>query len=282
MKNNRKKTIGVATCLFVLLTSGIFTSAITQSTVVTAMQQDSDTEEVIVQILDDTYTNETVVSLTKQKASELEIVIETVSKKLQNASSQEEIREIYKETLNSFQSLGLFKKGTEKDKILRILERGRLMHSSQDGIQEKHLKINLNALCYIAGDTTNTMFMGIRTHALFWIAYFLDALGRSGNSINALISISWFLDVVKPFSVWHRILLGQFGIPGGISPAAGWIITCGLTGLRGWNGSITGKIMDGSEYIATGVIGFSGIKIIHNYDLRTFYLGSALFISIQQ
>jgi hypothetical protein len=281
MKKNRRKIIGVATCLFVLVTSGLFTSMIQQHVVATDIQQNDDEEKVVVQIMDESYTKEIVVVLTKQKASELETVIEAVLKKSRTATSQEEIREIYCEALRSFQSLGLFIENVNQDKILRIFEREHPAYLSYDVIQAGQWKINWNAFCYIIGDTTNSLFTGIRFTILDRIATYLQHQGL-GSYIISLMGVIWLLDNIKPFSVWHRIYLGQFSIPGGINPAEGWIITCGLTGLRKWNGSLTGNVIKDSWYDSTGVIGFTGIKIMHKDFYRSFYLGTALLVSISQ
>jgi len=281
MKNYWRKRIGVATCLFVLVTSGLLTSTIQHHVVATDIQQNDDTEMVVVQIMDESYTEEIVVMLTKQKASQLETMIEAVSKKLQTMTSREEARKIYGETLSSFQSLGLFTENVNRDKIRPIFERERPTYLSKDVKQACQWKINWNAFCYIAGDTTKTLFTGIRFNVLDRIATYLQNQGY-GSYIISLLGIIWLLDNIKPFSVWHRIYLGQFRIPGGIDPAEGWIITCGLTGLRKWNGSITGNIIKDSWYDSTGVIGFTGIKIMHKEFHKNFYLGTALLVSISQ
>jgi len=279
MKKNRKKIIGVATCLFVLLTSGLLASAIQHHVVATEIQQQLETEKVVVQILDESYTKEIVVTLTKQKAGELETAIEVVSKKLQTATSREEMRKIYHEALCVFQSLDLFTENENQEKILRLFERERTAYFLHDVIQPEQWKINWNAFCYIAGDTTNTHFEGIRFNILSRIATYLQHQGR-GSFIISLMSITLLMDNIKPYSVWHRIYLGRLQIPGGIIPAEGWIITCGLTGLRIWNEPITGNIIKDPWYDSTGAIGFTGIKIIHKGFSRFFYLGSAVLVSI--
>jgi len=281
MKKNRKKSIGVATCLFLLLTSGLLASAIQHHVIATEIQQQLETEKVVVQILDESYTKEIVVTLTKQKAGELETAIEVVSKKLQTATSREEMRKIYHEALCVFQSLDLFIENENQEKILRLFERERPAYLSYNVIQASQWKINWNAFCFIIGDTTNTLFTGIRFNILDRIATYLQHQGL-GSYIISLMGIIWLLDNIKPFSVWHRMYLGQLSIPGGINPAEGWIITCGLTGLRKWNGSITGNIIKDSWYDSTGVIGFTGIKIMHKDFYRSFYLGTALLVSISQ
>jgi hypothetical protein len=221
------------------------------------------------------------VTLTKQKASDLETVIETVTKKLQTVTSREEIREIYAEALSSFQSLGLFTENADRNEIFRIFERDRPLRSSKERMQAHSGRINWNALCLIAGDTTHTEFLGIRTWNLLRIAVSLQLHGFPGSCIFSLAEISWFLDLVKPFSVMQRIQLGRFGIPGGVMPADGWIVTCGLTGLRKWSGSMEGNL-EGFYTRETGVMGFTGIKIMHDRLSRTFYLGTALLVSISQ
>jgi len=279
MKKNRRKRIGVAMCLFVLVTSGVLTSTIQQCVVATDIQKNDDTENVVLQIIDESYTKEIVVTLTKQKANDLETVIETVSKKLQTATSQEEIRKIYREALCLFQSLGLFTESENQKKILYIFETKRPANLSYNMMQSGQWKIKWNAFCYITGDTTNTHFAGIRFNLLDRIATYLQHQGL-GSYIISLMGIILFLDNIKPYSIWHRIYLGRLQIPGGIIPAEGWIITCGLTGLRIWNESIAGNIIKDPWYDSTGVIGFTGIKIIHKGFNRFFYLGSALLVSI--
>ena len=282
MKNKRKKTIIVATCLLVVLTSSGLFSLITQQTAAADIQHNEETEKVVVQIVDESHTKDIVVTLTQQKAGDVEKVIETTSKKLQLATTPEELKEVYAEALRSLRSLGLFKTDAEWDTILHVLKTAALRHSPLQGGRPSLGIFHWNALCCITGDTTNTQFMGIRTITLDYLLSALQRLGLTGSYIVPLLTISWFLDTIKPFSVWSRILLGQYHIPGGMYPANGWIITCGLTGLRIWKGSMLGNINHGSYYGSTGVIGFTGIKILHNDLSENFYFGTALLVSIYQ
>jgi hypothetical protein len=279
MKKNLKKKIGVTLCLFVLLTSGFLTSMIQHPVVATNIQHADDVEKIIVQILDESYTKEIVVTLTKHQAEELENAIAAITERLQNATSRDEMRKIYREALCLFQSFGLFTEQGNQEKILRLFETRMPVHLPYDFTQSSQWKITWNACCSIAGDTTNTYFAGIRTIVLEKIATYLQQYGR-GKLIASLMYIFLLLDTLKPYSFWHRIYLGELQIPGGIIPAEGWIVTCGLTGVRIWKDSITGNIIKDPWYDSTGVIGFTGIKILHKGFTRFFYLGTALFVSI--
>jgi hypothetical protein len=281
MNNKRRRTIGVTTCLFVLFISGIGTSAIEQTTVATGLHQDSGVEDVIVQILDDSYINEKIVTLTRQKASELELLIETISKRLQTATEREEIWTIYHEALSWLQTLGLMNQGQETEKILQVWGRRTSMQSIKNEWPSQLQDIHLNALCCLAGDTTVTRFAGFRTITLLRIGLWLHQRGFSWLFIDLLLMTSLFVDSVKPVSRCHRMLLGEFGLPTE-RLANGWIVTCGITGIRKSTGWMRGTF--GCNFVTefTGAFGFTGIKIIHNRGSKTFYLGSALFVCIKQ
>ncbi|HWR63133.1 MAG TPA: hypothetical protein VN365_01880 [Candidatus Thermoplasmatota archaeon] len=278
MKKDIRKKIGVVTCLFMLLMSVLVTSIIQYPVVATNYQHIEETEEVVVQIMDESNTKEIVMTLTKQKADELETAIEVLSNRLQNATSREEIITIYREALYLFQSFGFFSE-REHRKILQLFETKGSMNLFHEMTQLASWEITWNVCCSIAGDTTNTHFAGIRSIALEKIATYLQQ-HRRGSLITSLIFLFLLLDSLKPYSFWHRIYLGRLHIPGGIIPAEGWIVTCGLTGMRKWNDSITGNIIKDPWYDSTGVIGFTGIKILHKSFTRFFYLGTALFVSL--
>jgi hypothetical protein len=282
MKDKRKKTIIVATCLLAVLIRSGLTPLMSQQTAATDIQHDEATEKIVVQIVDESNTKDIVVTLTQQKARDVENVIEATSKKLQLATTPEELREVYAEALRSLRSLGLFKTDAEWDAIIHVLKTATLRYSPLQGRRHALGIINWNALCLITGDTTNTQFMGIRTITLFFLISALQRLGFTGSAIVPLLTISWFLDATKPFSVCNTILLGRYHIPGGMYPANGWIMTLGLTGPRVWKGSMLGNILGGSYYSSTGAIGFTGIKILHDDFSKNFYFGTALLVSIGQ
>jgi hypothetical protein len=281
MKKRKGKKISAATCLLVLVTSGVFASTIQSHAVATGIQQYDQTEKVVVQLMDESNHKEIVVTLTKQKASELETVLVSVSKRLRNATSEKEIREIYHDAFSAFQSLGLFTGNLNGERILRLSERPHPVVLSQQMMRASRWKINWNACCFLAGDTTFTTFSGIRTNTLLRIIGYLDNLGFPVSGLYRLFSISWLLDTIKLHSLGMRLLLGQFGIPRDYL-AKGWLLTCGLTGLRIWSGEMRGNLGFTDFFEYTGALGFTGIKIIHSRLLRAFYLGTALFVSIKQ
>jgi len=279
MKKNLKKKIGVATCLFVIITSGLFASTIQHHVVATTTDQTENTENVVVQIMDESYIKEIVVTLTKQKAGDVETAIEAISKRLQTAQTPQELRKISREALCLFQSLGIVTEKMDQDRMLHLFEGEQPAFLSRDTMHPVPLKIKWNALCFIAGDTTNTMFSSIGITLRDRILTFLTSHGL-GSLFIFLMTLRWLRDNFTPFSIWHRIYLGRLQIPGGVVPAKGWILTCGLTGLRMWNKSITGNIVKDPWYDSTGVLGFTGIKIMHKELYRSFYLGKAVLVSI--
>lgn len=278
----RRRTIGVTTCLFVVFISGICTSAIEQTTVAMDRQKESGAVDIIVQILDDSYiAKEHVVTLTYQKASELDLLIEIISKRLQAATSRDEIKTSYREAISQLQTFGLIIYGQETEKILHVWERKTLMkYRENEGPLRLH-GIHLNALCCLAGDTTITRFAGFRTITLLRVGLWLYHLGFSWLFMDLLLMTSLFIDSVKPLSIGHRILFGEFGIPSE-RLTDGWIVTCGVTGVRKTTGSMRGMLGCNLVTEYTGAFGFSGIKIIHEQGTKTFFLGSALFVCIQE
>ena len=281
MKQYWRKRTGAATCLLVLLTSGLGMSILQYSTPATIIENIEGTETVVVQLIDESWRKDIVVTLTKEKASALETTVASVSKKLQTTTSKTEIKEILNEALGVFHSLGLFNGMACQEKIAQIFDDGQPGHLSIDQMDIRQWTIHWNALCLIAGDTTNTMFTGIRFKVLDRIATWLQNQGY-GSRFISLLTLFWLLDNIKPFSILHTVHLGLLHIPGGIRPAEGWIVTCGLTGIRKWTGSITGNVMKNDQYGSTGVLGFTGIKIMHTEVNRHFYMGKALLVSIEQ
>jgi hypothetical protein len=282
MKDKRKKTFIASMCLLVILTSNSITFLMTPRTTATVFDHNEETEKIVVQIVDASRTKEIVVTLPQHKAADVEKVIDTTSKKLHQARSSEELREITGDALRSLRSLGLFKTDAELDTILQGLKRTTQRHSPLQGRETSPGIFHWNAFCFIIGDTTNTQFVGIRTITLNCLISILQHRRFSGRSIAPFMFISLFFDTIKPFAVWQRIILGVFHIPGGTNPAEGWIMTDGLTGLRIWNGPLIGNIPGSSELMSTGAIGFTGIKILHDHLSKNFYLGTVLLVSIYQ
>jgi len=279
MKQYRKKKIGVATCLLVLITSGLGMSALQNNTIATDIENTDCTERVVVQFIDESCSKEIVVTLTKEKVSALEAEIASVSKDLQTTTSKTAIREILNEALSVFNTFHLFNEVASQEQLARLFDVEQPGYLPNDQTNTGKWIIRWNAWCLIAGDTTNTVFTGIPFTILDRIATWLQNHGY-GSRFISLRTILWLLDNFKPFSVFHSIHLGLLHIPGGIRPAEGWIVTCGLTGIRKWTGSITGNIMKNDLCGTTGVLGFTGIKIMHKEVNRHFYLGKALLVSI--
>jgi hypothetical protein len=89
--------------------------------------------------------------------------------------------------------------------------------------------------------------------------------------------LSYFL----PATIFSFITFGFImGGAGGFTtqPATGWVETFGLKLAKGWTGSFYGQFIFPFICFPTGVIGFTGIKLVSLS--HCFYLGSALCVKI--
>lgn len=133
----------------------------------------------------------------------------------------------------------------------------------------------------------------LRNHA-FWIL--IEILGEIISSYSVLILIRWFALTIhsqlNPLPIANKIYLGKAGrIPGQGSfsnPAKGWIFTIGLNGIKRWSGSLWGDLPLKPMVLPSdllnhysGVLGFTGVKIINPLSGEAHYLGSALWAKIE-
>jgi hypothetical protein len=69
-------------------------------------------------------------------------------------------------------------------------------------------------------------------------------------------------------------------------PANGWVSTLGLKGKKTWDGPFYGGLFSGPGGNCLAVIGFTGIRIILNYenwlDRSYLFLGSALLVDLSE
>jgi len=160
-----------------------------------------------------------------------------------------------------------------------------------------------NYLCLIAGASTQTTFMGpiggiinkiqqsIINFAIrlsddyFDIAYLIFFFATFLSLPHAISFI--ICTYIIPFLFGANIEYGFFGrgIPpeGAYNNAKGWIYTNGLLGTKEWDGSFRGKISEIYYWAIDGFVGatgFTGIKLFLDYEVDSYYLGSALRVKL--
>jgi len=250
------------------------------------------------------------VKLTQQEAYEVEEIFNSIRERLNNTESREETEEIFKEAVVELDRYDLL--GGLSVKQAQKLVIGEYQNTGVGKFLEKignrygyKSDNNSNALCLIAGETSNTFVFGpsmifralvcTPLYLFSWLIVIiwdrLETLGlvRLSNFLHYYILVpidEYFFISGFPFAeLGGFIILGfQDELPPGHwnnFPAKGWLWSQGLFGIREWEGVFYGNL---NGYI--GVSGFTGLKIggtIFNLlGPKSYYLGSAFRVKIRE
>lgn len=254
------------------------------------------------------------VKLTKQESKEVEQLIDDIKSKLDKAETREETVEIFNEAIIELDKYGLLG-GLSIEQAQRHVTSRYNQH-----ISNQISNNNTNALCLIAGETSETNVIGlgsllgaiwtaIRYAKMNVISSFLGSLRffeliashfpQIDNIIAKILLSRLFFPIISTFLFWViPIKLGgiiEFGSVTSLFPQApkyhpseGWVNTFGLFGRRVYENPGYGQIfgvpsLDIFDIITTryiGVIGFTGLSIGIPFTKKYFFLGTALWVNV--
>jgi len=246
------------------------------------------------------------VSLSKEDADEVEKLIDDIERRLDNVETREETVEIFNEAIVELDKYGLL--GDLSVKQAQKLVTGRYQDSRAMKISERffsRLQQNTsNCFCLIAGATNGTNFDSQLELFCGRISVLLSFVGpilfKNKFPLYTFFILGYFLldiiNSVSPVAIASRINLGgEKG--GGWNPefvefyAHGWIITMGLLGMHKYDRKIlgaiplygTGTLFERYLYkFSPGVLGFTGLHIYNPIQAKHFYLGSALWVNLEE
>lgn len=224
------------------------------------------------------------VKLTQQEADEVDLLFDDIEQQLSEVETRDEAEVIFKDAIVELDKYGLLG--------------GLSVRQTQQMVIQNHkqLKIinrilpdgNSNYLCLIAGETTNTFFMGIPAWATILFLYVLGfGMPLVPYLLTCLLSlIKTVGNIINPISIFNFIGIGVMKARDGLEffPADGWLWTIGLNGIKSWNGTFAGgfgpiiMLWFMMHFYYSGVLGFTGIKLFFNN--KHFYLGTALQVDM--
>jgi hypothetical protein len=275
----------------------------------------NDKIEYVIQIVRTNKIIEHKVYLTQQQANELENLIDNVRSDLNNSKSIEETTEICNAAIDSFNNFGLFPENITEDEIKQLVS-GKTQHLNSIKFRNKMDDGFENRLCFVAGDTSETLFLGpilLLTALIFIptiaIGLLHDYLYYTYNLSNfKLLNLGYYIILfliafplyfllpisiasiysLLPVAIGSIVELGRTvtapnSKPHWYYPAEGWISTLGTNGRKDYSGSFYGQINTLGPAIDTyytGISGFTGIHILREKASKVFYLGFALNVHI--
>jgi hypothetical protein len=241
----------------------------------------------------------TTVRLTKQQYQDLEQYLAEFRARLNQTTTREEAVPLFKEAVMELNKYGLLPKGMSVEraqKLVTLQNQNKNIGRMQTIYLNNHLRSlnNSNFFCLTTGETNRTAVVGI-------IPTLLMSIGVVGMGFGAILSDHLYIPGIIIYYLFGY--LAAFGILGYFFPATilslitlgaefldyingrivyypayGWIKTFGVNLVKSWNGSFFGQFILPFVFLDTGIIGFTGIKIVHIDSC--FYLGSALWVNI--
>ena len=248
--------------------------------------------EYTIQIIKTNKVIENKVYLTQQQVDNLENLIDEIRADLFDSESQEEINEIYKNAIDSFNNLGLFPEDITINEI-RQLVFGETQKLNSIQFKNEISTEFENSKCYIAGETTNTYFVGPASLLLEFLSILSFKLSYKIFIFLDLIYFFSFLSTIWGFiydilraSIGGIVTIGEWVVDevnDYYYPAEGWIYTNGINGKKNWTGSFYGQISTRPGFwmttLYTGIVGFTGIRIYKGDDID-YYQGYALKVHV--
>jgi hypothetical protein len=260
----------------------------------------SEKVEITIQICRGNGANDHSVMLSQEQAEELYNLLNITKVKLDIAETMEETSAIYNDTIFSLYELGILPDDMSIEDIKRLvngMEQNPIITKKLEWWcsrnQDKKETIE-NFLCFIAGYTDETLFIGpslipsliiilIMVAPIFLLDFLFERLFDISFGSKILIGLIPLFIVFGglnyvtwqfiPLAFGHIISLGSiygswFPI---YIPAKGWINSIGLKGIKTWD-SFFGLIL-----------GFTGIKIClsleASFHQTHFYMGAALIVN---
>jgi hypothetical protein len=231
------------------------------------------------------------VKLTQQEADEVELLFDDIEQRLSEVETKEEAEEIFKDAVVELDKYGLLGGLSVRQAQRLVTQNYKALDIVPNYITERYLSSDDNGsnyLCLIAGETTNTFFMGIPAWATILFLYVLGfGMPLGSYLLTCLLSlIKTVGNIINPISIFNFIGIGVMKTRDGLEffPADGWLWTIGLNGIKSWNGTFAGDfgpiimLWFMMRFYYSGVLGFTGIKLFFNN--KHFYLGTALQVDM--
>lgn len=234
------------------------------------------------------------ITLTNQQINEIESHINEFKLALSIIETKAEAELLFKEIIFKLDKYGLF--GNTNINTLQKLATIDYDFLKQKLPQQSYNKLNSendNSNCLVAGQTTNTFFMGLPgVYIIFFIYLLVMTFSFLGMSIAILYSLLFIIkNKIFPFSFMNVVGLGylsEFNLE--FIPSTGWIKSIGLNGTKDWNGTFYGNFNFSNIEIvlflfwfmfiySPGIFGFTGIKV--SYLGKHFFIGTALNVQLE-
>jgi len=293
MQTNPQISKGLA-FVFILLFIGVAIAPSIHFNVVKA-SNDNDLVEVTTEACGIKGFGNQTVKLTRQQYQNLEQYLVDFRERLNQTTTREEAVPIFKEAVVELNKYGLLPRGMSVEQAQKLVT-GQNQNKNMEKLKERlmrnrllSLDNNSNLLCLIAGETNITTIVGI-SPLIFLAAAIIGYLGGGALYNN------FHLQILGTIVVYIAVFILRLGILsyffpatifslitfGGaiIGPAQGWVVTFGINLAKGWTGSFYGQYFLPFLWVRTGVVGFTGIKIVQRDDC--FYFGSALWVKISE
>ena len=293
----------------ILLFIGVAVALSINQSVVKA-SQDDDLVEITTQICGIKGYGNTTVEITREQYQDLEQYLIKFRAGLNKTTTREEAATLFKKVVIELEKYGLLptkiSSGQVSSLVFSPYYHENFMKSRGKSFKDHFLFSDntSNALCLIAGHTTETRFLSLSSRASFilflTLAVLAEKVGSSGYKKLGLLllgagfpllihfGLSYFFGNISPRSISQWIRFGAWvSRPGYINPAEGWIYTLGVHGKKRWNQTFHGAMTQDFE-LNIGAIGFTGIKLcIPQLDYvsvpyTTFFFGSALLVNIEK
>lgn len=265
--------------------------------------QDDDTVEVTTQAYGIKGFKDTPVKLSKDQYQNLEEYLVEFRARLNQTSTIEEAIPIFKNAVVELDTYGLLPKGTNVQKMQRLVTG--IYHNTRiiSLLKDRELKPmdeNENRFCLIYGSTNQTYFtgpVGIINNLLGWTFLLSEHRfseqgydGFAGILESFGILLLWngllfaLIGTLNPFPLFSIVGLGSSNLlpTNQFFPAQGWIHTNGLNGEKLWNGSLRGDLSGFFDFLSlyspAGISGFTGIKLTTRNNI--YYFGFAMSVKI--
>lgn len=270
---------------------------------------DNDLVEVTTQTYSTTKDTLNTVQLTKQQVRDLRVLFDDLKIRLSTAASMEETQMIFNDAIVSLNRYNLLPVGMSIEQAKRVVT-GRIQNQKAGPVLQ-NINARLfgtsdareihNALCYVAGNTSNTHFAKLAKRITHRLIAIMDY--SSGNAPVVKIATALWV-VCNQLSKIAQWMVKQNGHHAGVSiyfgnyhyypypnwlyPARGWLSTSGINGKQNITGSFWGqKVTSGWQpqddwymnHTWMGCAGFTGLITYVGPD-SAYYLGSALQVNV--
>ena len=251
------------------------------------------------------------VQLTNEQAEEVEVLFDSIRKRLNATETREEAEEIFREAVVKLDNYGLLG-GLSVEQGQRLVTGGyqnpRMMKIIENMINRGQEDNTSNVCCLVAGRTDNTLFVSPRMRfvypivhhwALDWSYYpLMELILKFANdqvkfmalmifTLLRVMELQWseyVLVLYQENPISRRCLMYLGNDLSEDIPASGWINTYGINGKVGWEGDFYGTLPWGcflNYKWCPAVDGFRGFQFyIDKFQEGHFYLGSARWVKI--